>query len=69
MYICLCKGITDQQLQEAQKQSKSLKDLCKTLGLGSDCGSCIQEASQYVNNNAHHQNKNLSQNNSNNTKK
>lgn len=44
MYICICKGITDKQVEEAKTQAKSFKDLCKKLGLGSECGTCIKEA-------------------------
>ena len=50
MYICLCKGITEKQLQEAIGQRKNMqaKDILKILGLGSDCGTCIDEAIQNV---------------------
>jgi bacterioferritin-associated ferredoxin len=47
MYICLCKGITDHQLRNALDQSKanpSLKEVCKKLGVGTDCGSCLKDA-------------------------
>lgn len=49
MYICLCKGITDKQLEEAQKNSKSFRDVCKSLGLGTDCGACVREAIDVMN--------------------
>jgi bacterioferritin-associated ferredoxin len=48
MYICICNAITEKQLEEAQKTSKTFKDVCKTLGLGTDCGACIQDAYQTV---------------------
>ena len=48
MYVCICKAITDKQLEEARNSSKSIKDVCKTLGLGSECGSCLQEAIQFI---------------------
>lgn len=47
MYICICKAITDKQLEEAQRTSKNFREVCKKLGLGSECGSCVQEAIQY----------------------
>lgn len=46
MYICICKGITDKQLEEAQKTTKSFRELCSTLGLGSECGTCVMDAIQ-----------------------
>ncbi len=49
MYICICKAITDKQLEEAQKTSKSLRDICRNLGLGTECGACIQDAMQCLN--------------------
>ncbi len=50
MYVCICKAISDKQLEEANKTSKSFNDMCKNLGLGSDCGACIQDALQYLQN-------------------
>lgn len=44
MYICLCKGITDQDIREAMKTSKNKKEILKKLGIASDCGSCLNEA-------------------------
>lgn len=46
MYICICKGITDKQIQEAvsTRNSSSPKDILKALGIGSDCGTCIEDA-------------------------
>jgi bacterioferritin-associated ferredoxin len=46
MYLCICKGITHQQLDEALKSKKnaSAKDVLRSLGVGSDCGCCLQEA-------------------------
>ena len=46
MYICIFKGITDKQLEEAQLTSKSFNEICKKLGLGSECGACVKEAIQ-----------------------
>lgn len=44
MYICICKAITDKQLQETSKSCSSFDEVCKRLGIGSDCGSCLQDA-------------------------
>ena len=46
MYICICHGITDTQLTEAIKgnSGKNTKDIIKSLGVGSDCGICLEDA-------------------------
>lgn len=46
MYICICKGITDKQIQEAvtTRNSNNPKDILKALGIGTDCGTCVEEA-------------------------
>lgn len=48
MYICLCKGITDKQVKEVAKYSHSAKDVAKKLGLGTDCGTCMQAAIELI---------------------
>ena len=48
MYVCICKAITEKQVEEAQKTSQNLMDLCKNLGLGSECGACLQDAIQVI---------------------
>jgi bacterioferritin-associated ferredoxin len=46
MYICICKGITDKHIQEAvnSRHSNNPKEVLKALGVGSDCGTCVEEA-------------------------
>lgn len=46
MYVCICKGITDKQIQEAvtSRNSNNPKEILKALGIGSDCGTCVEEA-------------------------
>lgn len=50
MYLCICKGITEQQvLDEINKgfnaqHPSAQSELLKRLGVGSDCGTCIQDA-------------------------
>lgn len=43
MYICLCKKITEKDLKEGlgSRPGISIKDICRKLGVGSDCGSCL----------------------------
>jgi len=40
MYICLCKGITENQIQQAVKNGSDYRSLREELGLGTECGSC-----------------------------
>lgn len=46
MYICICKGITDTQIQDAfnSRKSSNPKEILKALGVGSDCGTCVEDA-------------------------
>ncbi len=44
MYICICKGITKSQLEEKAKQHANPKEVLKSLGVGSDCGTCLTQA-------------------------
>lgn len=46
MYVCICKGITEKQIQEAvtSRNSNNPKDILKSLGIGSDCGTCVEDA-------------------------
>ncbi len=46
MYVCICKGITEKHLQEVitSRPSHNSKDILKALGIGSDCGTCVEDA-------------------------
>lgn len=44
MYICICKGITEQDIADASKVASSSLEIMKVLGVGSDCGRCLQTA-------------------------
>lgn len=46
MYVCICKGITEKQLQDAvtSRNSNNPKEILKALGVGSDCGTCVEDA-------------------------
>jgi bacterioferritin-associated ferredoxin len=50
MYICICKGITEKQVQDAiaVRQNSGTKEILKSLGIGSDCGTCIEDAIQIL---------------------
>jgi bacterioferritin-associated ferredoxin len=57
MYICICKGITEKDIKEAIKSRRnaSAKEILKSLGVGSDCGTCVESAVEQLLN---HSNKN-----------
>tara|TARA_Y100001936_G_scaffold252148_1_gene310705 strand:- start:1906 stop:2115 length:210 start_codon:yes stop_codon:yes gene_type:complete len=44
MYICICNGITEQDIIEASKTTNSSLEIMKVLGIASDCGRCLQVA-------------------------
>jgi bacterioferritin-associated ferredoxin len=46
MYVCICQGITEKQVQDAvtSRQSNNPKEILKSLGIGTDCGTCIEGA-------------------------
>jgi bacterioferritin-associated ferredoxin len=44
MYVCLCKGITDQDIRNTAKGSVSSSEILRKLGVASDCGSCLEDA-------------------------
>lgn len=49
MYICLCNGITDKDIKEAHKSRKgNIKEALKMLGVGNNCGSCVEFALQQL---------------------
>ena len=45
MYVCVCKGITEKQIQNAAKEGvESFKCLRQQTGIGTQCGKCCAEA-------------------------
>jgi len=52
MYVCICKGITDKDIQELVREEGvgTLRDLKQHLPLGSNCGTCVQTAQQVIDN-------------------
>ena len=45
MYICLCKGITDNQIKEAVTNgAHSIRQVRKELGVASQCCKCLPDA-------------------------
>ena len=52
MFVCLCHGITDKHIAQAvrEKGVGNMRELRKQLGVGSQCGKCVQLAQQVVDN-------------------
>ncbi|WOJ91991.1 bacterioferritin-associated ferredoxin [Congregibacter variabilis] len=49
MYVCICNGITDKQIKNAVAEgATSLQLLRDELGVGSQCGSCTEQALSFL---------------------
>jgi len=49
MYVCLCKAVTDSDIQAAMDQgAESLHDVQQSLGVGLGCGRCQATAREVV---------------------
>lgn len=47
MYICVCKAITDSQVQSSVASGvDSVRTLSRGTGLGTECGKCVGFAQQ-----------------------
>lgn len=50
MYVCLCRGITDQDIKDAvENGASSYRELREQLDLGTCCGRCAPEARAVLN--------------------
>lgn len=50
MYVCVCFGITDKAIQRAAADGvREVAELTMRTGLGSNCGSCRDMASDILN--------------------
>ena len=49
MYVCLCRGITDQDIQQAiEDGAESFREIREMLDLGTCCGRCVPEAKAII---------------------
>lgn len=49
MYVCLCRGITDQDIQQAIADgAEDFRDVREMLDLGTCCGRCVPEAKAII---------------------
>lgn len=50
MYVCVCKAVSDKTIrQKVGEGLGSMRELKQCLGVGSQCGKCIQTAQQVLN--------------------
>jgi bacterioferritin-associated ferredoxin len=49
MYVCLCRGITDQDIKDAvENGAGSYREVREMLDLGTCCGRCAPEARSII---------------------
>ncbi|OTA17712.1 Bacterioferritin-associated ferredoxin [Xenorhabdus beddingii] len=50
MYVCLCNAISDKTIRNAvhQRHVRSIKELRDFIPVGSDCGKCIRQAREIM---------------------
>lgn len=46
MFICVCKAVSDKRIRRAVEEGAaySVRDLTRTLGVGTCCGKCVPAA-------------------------
>ncbi|MCF2856122.1 (2Fe-2S)-binding protein [Pseudoalteromonas sp. SMS1] len=50
MYICICHGVTDNKIAQAiDDGARSMRDLSKELGVGTQCGKCCNCTKKILN--------------------
>jgi len=51
MYVCICHGVTDSQIETAiDNGAHTIKQLSEELKVGSQCGKCCQCTKKVLNN-------------------
>lgn len=54
MYVCLCKGITDGDIEDAVANGcRTVRELKRNFGLGSQCGRCTSHARDVLHESVH----------------
>lgn len=49
VYVCICNGITDHAIRDAAAAGcKSVPELTMRTGVGANCGSCLELATQIL---------------------
>lgn len=49
MYVCLCYGVTDRDIQQAAEAGcRTTAELTMRTGAGANCGSCLSMAAELI---------------------
>ena len=49
MYVCICNGVTEQQVRDAADAGcRSVSELTMRTGAGANCGSCVGLAAELL---------------------
>ena len=49
MYVCICNGVTDRDIRQAAEAGcRTMTELTMRTGAGANCGSCIEMATQLL---------------------
>lgn len=49
MYVCICNGVTDQDIRQAAEAGcRGVAELTMRTGAGATCGSCLDLAAQLL---------------------
>jgi bacterioferritin-associated ferredoxin len=49
MYLCACKGVSDQQIRQAVEQgARTIADASVRFGVGIECGKCIDGIREFL---------------------
>ncbi len=49
MFVCICHGINEKAIQQAVSDgAKNVRDVRRTLNIGSQCGQCVRQAHQVI---------------------
>jgi bacterioferritin-associated ferredoxin len=48
MIVCMCRGVSDGQLREAVRAGKTLEDVMRATGAGTECGCCLPAMARIV---------------------
>lgn len=49
MYVCICNNVTEREIQKAiDEGARSVRDLNRSLSVGSECGKCTCTARQIL---------------------
>ncbi|WP_031435582.1 (2Fe-2S)-binding protein [Methylomarinum vadi] len=55
MYVCICKAVTDSQLELAINEGLcTRRQLFECFGVGGDCGKCNKDIRELLNHNKEH---------------